>query len=426
MKGSFSKKATAALLTATLVASALSMPAQATESYARNITIQVDGRIIPQTDQKAFIKNSRTMVPLRTVMEGLNMDVKWDGTDWSITVKNPAKDETYAFYADKPYFLRYKKTGTDFIKLDVAPYITSSNRTVMPLRAIGETYGKVDWNNDTSTVVITGTATNPVQPQTPAAPIQPSNPFQPSLRPQQPSSEVNTPSNPFTPPVQKSALTSEELAWLKDRAKSGPQTEEDLARYEEFRTRKGLSSEEIDLLNAFWRYVPEFKKSLYYKALEAPRKPFTEDQLRMLELVNAARAEHGLQPVKLSPALCEGAEIRAREFNQSQKEYGVIDYESHMNALANGWKPHTRPDGSKPKTIINDIGLSQFSNYANMNENLYALPLNIANADSAMDGWLKSSEHKKNILNPNSKYLGTESVPSSFRDTMGYVQLFAI
>ena len=426
MKGSFSKKATAALLTATLVASALSMPAQATESYARNITIQVDGRIIPQTDQKAFIKNSRTMVPLRTVMEGLNMDVKWDGTDRSITVKNPAKDETYAFYADKPYFLRYKKTGTDFIKLDVAPYITSSNRTVMPLRAIGETYGKVDWNNDTSTVVITGTATNPVQPQTPAAPIQPSNPFQPSLRPQQPSSEVNTPSNPFTPPVQKSALTSEELAWLKDRAKSGPQTEEDLARYEEFRTRKGLSSEEIDLLNAFWRYVPEFKKSLYYKALEAPRKPFTEDQLRMLELVNAARAEHGLQPVKLSPALCEGAEIRAREFNQSQKEYGVIDYESHMNALANGWKPHTRPDGSKPKTIINDIGLSQFSNYANMNENLYALPLNIANADSAMDGWLKSSEHKKNISNPNSKYLGTESVPSSFRDTMGYVQLFAI
>lgn len=391
MKGSFSKKATAALLAATLVASTAPLPAQATESYARNITIQVDGRIIPQTDQKAFIKNNRTMVPLRTVMEGLNMAVEWNNEKRSITVKNPAKDETYTFYADKPYFLRYKKAGTDFIKLDVAPYITSSNRTVMPLRAIGETYGKVDWNNDTSTVVITGTAANPVQPQTPA----PTNPFQPSLRPQQPSSEINTPSNPFTPPVQKSALTSEELAWLKDRAKSGPQTEEDLARYEEFRTRKGLSSEEIDLLNAFWRYVPEFKKSLYYKALEAPRKPFTEDQLRMLELVNAARAEHGLQPVKLSPALCEGAEIRAREFNQSQKEYGVIDYESHMNALANGWKPHTRPDGSKPKTVINDIGLSQFSNYANMNENLYALPLNIANADSAMDGWLKSSEHKK-------------------------------
>ncbi|SDD58845.1 stalk domain-containing protein [Peptococcus niger] len=423
MKGSFSKKATAALLAAALVASTAPMPAQATESYARNITIQVDGRTIPQTDQKAFIKDSRTMVPLRTVMEGLNMAVEWNNEKRSITVKNPAKDETYTFYADKPYFLRYKKAGTDFIKLDVAPYITSSNRTVMPLRAIGETYGKVDWDNANSIVKITGNATAPNQPSAPT--VTPNNPSQPAVTPQQPSSEVNAPSQPNTHPVQKSALASEELAWLKDRAKSGPQTEEDLARYEEFRTRKGLSSEEIDLLNAFWRYVPEFKKSLYYKALEAPRKPFTADQLRMLELVNAARAEHGLQPVKLSPALCEGAEIRAREFNQSQKEYGVIDYESHMNALANGWKPHTRPDGSKPKTIINDIGLSQFSNYANMNENLYALPLNIANADSAMDGWLKSSEHKKNILNPNSKYLGTASISSGFRDTMGYVQLFA-
>lgn len=423
MKGSFSKKATAALLAAALVASTAPMPAQATESYARNITIQVDGRTIPQTDQKAFIKDSRTMVPLRTVMEGLNMAVEWNNEKRSITVKNPAKDETYTFYTDKPYFLRYKKAGTDFIKLDVAPYITFSNRTVMPLRAIGETYGKVDWDNANSIVNITGNATAPNQPSAPT--VTPNNPSQPAVTPQQPSSEVNAPSQPNIPPVQKSALTSEELAWLKDRAKSGPQTEEDLARYEEFRTRKGLSSEEIDLLNAFWRYVPEFKKSLYYKALEAPRKPFTEDQLRMLELVNAARAEHGLQPVKLSPALCEGAEIRAREFNQSQKEYGVIDYESHMNALANGWKPHTRPDGSKPKTVINDIGLSQFSNYANMNENLYALPLNIANADSAMDGWLKSSEHKKNILNPNSKYLGTASISSGFRDTMGYVQLFA-
>ncbi len=424
MKGSFSKKATAALLTATLVASALSLPAQATESYARSIKITVDGRTIPQTDQKAFIKNSRTMVPLRTVMEGLNMAVEWNNEKRSITVKNPAKDETYTFYADKPYFLRYKKAGTDFIKLDVAPYITSSNRTVMPLRAIGETYGRVDWNNDTSTVIITGTATNPVQPQTPAAPIQPSNPFQPSLRPQQPSSEVNTPSNPFTPPVQKSALTSEELAWLKDRAKSGPQAEEDLARYEEFRTRKGLSSEEIDLLNAFWRYVPEFKKSLYYKALEAPRKPFTEDQLRMLELVNAARAEHGLQPVKLSPALCEGAEIRARETAiVLQGVNSVAEFEAKEAA---GWNPHSRLDGSKPKTVLNDIGLDKFFQYGNINENLGSTlassQLDYYSANEAVERWLNSPGHRANILNPSNKYAG---FGYDYSNNQHRIQLFA-
>ena len=421
MKGSFSKKATAALLTATLVASALSLPAQATESYARNITITVDGRTIPQTDQKAFIKNSRTMVPLRTVMEGLNMAVEWNNEKRSITVKNPAKDETYTFYADKPYFLRYKKAGTDFIKLDVAPYITSSNRTVMPLRAIGETYGRVDWNNDTSTVIITGTGTQPANPVQPSNPVQPATPVQPN---QVPSSEVSKPSNPSTPQVQKGALNSEELAQLKALAQAGPQTEEDVARVEGFKARKGLSSEEIELINAFMRQVPEFKKAQYYKALEAPRKPFTADQLRMLELVNAARAEHGLDPVKLSPALCEGAEIRAREFNQSQKEYGVVDYDSHMKALTNGWNPHVRPDRSKPKTIINDVGLSQFSKYANMNENLYALPTKLSNADNAMDGWMKSAEHKSNILTPSNKYLGVAAVSSNFRDTIGYVQLF--
>lgn len=422
MKGSFSKKATAALLAATLVASALSMPAQATESYARNITIQVDGRIIPQTDQKAFIKNSRTMVPLRTVMEGLNMDVKWNGTDRSITVKNPAKDETYAFYADKPYFLRYKKTGTDFIKLDVAPYITSSNRTVMPLRAIGETYGKVDWDNANSIVKITGNATAPNQPSAPT--VTPNNPSQPAVTPQQPSSEVNAPSQPNIPPVQKSALTSEELAWLKDRAKSGPQTEEDLARYEEFRTRKGLSSEEIDLLNAFWRYVPEFKKSLYYKALEAPRKPFTADQLRMLELVNAARAEHGLQPVKLSPALCEGAEIRARETAiVLQGVNSVAEFEAKEAA---GWNPHSRLDGSKPKTVLNDIGLDKFFQYGNINENLGSTlassQLDYYSANEAVERWLNSPGHRANILNPSNKYAG---FGYDYSNNQHRIQLFA-
>ncbi|MFP5528730.1 stalk domain-containing protein, partial [Peptococcus simiae] len=68
MKGSLTKKATAAVLAVALLASA--SPVQAAESHARDITITVDGRTIPQTDQKAFIKDSRTMVPLRTVMEG--------------------------------------------------------------------------------------------------------------------------------------------------------------------------------------------------------------------------------------------------------------------------------------------------------------------------------------------------------------------
>ncbi|MFP5528705.1 CAP domain-containing protein, partial [Peptococcus simiae] len=247
------------------------------------------------------------------------------------------------------------------------------------------------------------------------------NPVQPSVTPSKPSSEVNTPSNPFTPQEQKSALTSEELAWLKDRAKSGPQTEEDLARYEAFRTRKGLSSEEIDLLNAFWQYVPEFKKSLYYQALEAPRKPFTADQLRMLELVNAARTEHGLKPVKLSPALCEGAEIRARETTETLKDNPT--YEGYEAKEAAGWNPHSRLDGNIPKTVLNDVGLEKFSKYFNVNENLATgfNSRNFESADYVFAGWMNSSGHRSNILNPSNAYAGFAYHSGS---TQNWIQLF--
>ena len=177
MKVSLTKRATAAVLAATLLATASSLPAQATESYARNITIQVDGRIIPQTDQKAFIKNNRTMVPLRTVMEGLNMDVKWNQSDRSITVTSKTnRDNSYLFYAGKPYFLARTGTHTQYVSLDVAPYITRQNRTVMPLRAIGETYGKVDWDNANSIVKITANKTAQSEPTV--------NPQEPKVTPQ--------------------------------------------------------------------------------------------------------------------------------------------------------------------------------------------------------------------------------------------------
>ncbi|MFP5528701.1 CAP domain-containing protein, partial [Peptococcus simiae] len=250
------------------------------------------------------------------------------------------------------------------------------------------------------------------------------NPVQPSLRPQQPSSEVNTPSNPFTPQEQKGALNSTELAQLKALAQSGPQTEEDLARYEAFRTRKGLSSEEIDLLNAFWRYVPEFKKSLYYQALEAPRKPFTADQLRMLKLVNAARAEHGLKPVKLSPALCEGAEIRARETGEALQGINTLaDFEAKEAA---GWNPHSRLDGSHPNTLMNDLNLSQFKTYIRFNENL-ATRFYAKNylSSEAFNGWMNSPGHRANILNPSNKFMGL-AYSAGDKDNQHWVQIFAI
>ncbi|MFM9414114.1 stalk domain-containing protein [Peptococcus simiae] len=433
MKGSLTKKATAAVLAAALLASA--SPAQATESHARDITITVDGRTIPQTDQKAFIKDGRTMVPLRTVMEGLKMNVNWVESNRSIFVSDTAKNLTYVFYADKPYFNVYGTTGKEPIRkvnLDVAPYITVNNRVVVPLRAIGETYGKVDWNNDTSTVAIT--AGQVAQPSTPAKPTtptvkppvaQPNKPAQPtpapSVKPSEPTIKP-TPSEPSKPSVkkEKKALSNEERTFLKGIIANGlsdkaSEAKAQVVRINEIKDKyvgwannPAIECEEVDndlILDAV-RGKPDVELLSFYEALEAPRKPFTADQLRMLELINAARAEHGLKPVKLSPALCEGADIRAREYDIDQKRVGAVDYNSHMKAKANGWNPHIRLDGTEPTTVLKDLGLSQFISKATLWENLATIFTDENNPDEIFNMWMNSPGHKANILYPNHKYVG--------------------
>ncbi|MFM9414542.1 CAP domain-containing protein, partial [Peptococcus simiae] len=155
--------------------------------------------------------------------------------------------------------------------------------------------------------------------------------------------------------------------------------------------------------------------------LEAPRKPFTADQLRMLELVNAARAEHGLQPVKLSPALCEGAEIRARETTEALKDNPT--YEGYEAKEAAGWNPHSRLDGNIPKTVLNDVGLKKFSKYFNVNENLATgfNSRNFESVDYVFAGWMNSPGHRSNILNPSNAYAGFGCHSGS---TQNWIQLF--
>ncbi|MFM9414541.1 CAP domain-containing protein, partial [Peptococcus simiae] len=157
--------------------------------------------------------------------------------------------------------------------------------------------------------------------------------------------------------------------------------------------------------------------------LEAPRKPFTADQLRMLELVNAARAEHGLKPVKLSPALCEGAEIRARETTEALQ--GINSLAGFEAKEAAGWNPHRRLDGSKPSTVLNDVGLSQFIKQGNLSENLGSTlttsDRDLYSPEEAVNRWMNSPGHRGNILKPYNKYAGFGYHAGS---TQNWIQLF--
>ena len=402
MKGSFSKKATAALLAATLVASTPPLPAQAAESYARNITIQVDGRTIPQTDQKAFIKDGRTMVPLRTVMEGLNMDVKWNQSDRSITVTSKAnRDNSYLFYAGKPYFLARTGTQTRHVGLDVAPYITRQNRTVMPLRAIGETYGKVDWDNANSIVKITANKTVESKPTI--------TPQEPKVTPQVPPEQAK----PQEPKVQE----KDQPVWTQE-PKDQPGTDKPAnydnppAGYRYIKMMDSTGNLTYKLVEIHESTVPtiptdnrDYDQLLKEDAANNTVENHAKEAQEVLDLVNAYRAQAGVQPLKLSPILSKAADIRAREdltdFHAStKKEYNDELWRRHDAGTA-----HTRPDGSKFSTVINDIGWNYDGYPRTLAENMVSTSTHYT-SKKLVDGWYNSPRHRANMLLPKIEYMG--------------------
>lgn len=100
-----------------------------------------------------FIENDRTMVPLRFIAEERGAKVLWFA------------DESKAVVVYKKIFIElwvdqgkdYIRVNGKFYKVDVAPY-TYHDRTVVPVRFFAEFMnGKVDWIEETQTVIITFT-----------------------------------------------------------------------------------------------------------------------------------------------------------------------------------------------------------------------------------------------------------------------------
>ena len=99
----------------------------------------------------------------------------------------------------------------------------------------------------------------------------------------------------------------------------------------------------------------------------------------VLRLVNEARAEAGLSPLKTDPTLTKAAMKRAEE---QLELYG-----------------HTRPDGSGCFTVFGDYGLC----YRAVGENVAA---GYATPEEVVNGWLNSSGHRANIMSSDYQYIG--------------------
>ncbi|MBQ7266246.1 MAG: copper amine oxidase N-terminal domain-containing protein [Firmicutes bacterium] len=131
-----------------LILTGMFTAALCTSAFAANVYILIDGKEVESDTEPQITAEGRTIVPLRVISENLGGDVDWDGEEKVVTVK---KD-------DKKLVLKIGENvmdnnGTE-LKLD-SPAVIINSRTMVPLRAISESFGcNVDWDGETKTVLI--------------------------------------------------------------------------------------------------------------------------------------------------------------------------------------------------------------------------------------------------------------------------------
>ena len=99
----------------------------------------------------------------------------------------------------------------------------------------------------------------------------------------------------------------------------------------------------------------------------------------VVDLVNEERAKENLAPVSLNRTATDAAQVRAEEAKESFS--------------------HTRPNGTRCFTALAEAGLD----YAYAGENLAG---RIKTPEKAVDAWMNSPSHRKNIMNPNYSQIG--------------------
>ena len=147
------KKVLSVLLALCLVASFFVVPASAEEP----INVFVNEKEV-EFDVSPAIINSRTMVPLRAIFEALGAEVDWDEETRTVTAWrdevyiNVTIDSNVMFVCGKP------------VSLD-SPAIIMDSRTLVPVRAISESFGcEVEWIADKRDVMIWDMEPQPIDP----------------------------------------------------------------------------------------------------------------------------------------------------------------------------------------------------------------------------------------------------------------------
>lgn len=131
-----------------LIAAAISLASAARVALADSgIRVIIDGNSVA-FDVEPQLINDRTVVPMRAVFEALGAKVVWESNTKTVFAH---KDETYIQVRVGDYYII--KDGEP-IKLD-SPAVIVEDRTLVPVRAISESFGySVSWDSGTQTVNI--------------------------------------------------------------------------------------------------------------------------------------------------------------------------------------------------------------------------------------------------------------------------------
>ncbi len=106
------------------------------------IRLTVDGKDVTATAMPV-VKNGRTLVPIRVVVEQLGAEVFWNENDRTVLI---AKDNGSIKLKIDSRLVQSDNSGKQYFLSDVAPIIINS-RTYVPLRLIGNMLGiGVDWS----------------------------------------------------------------------------------------------------------------------------------------------------------------------------------------------------------------------------------------------------------------------------------------
>lgn len=129
-----------------------------TPVLAKDISIYINNNKI-ETPDAPYIKDSRTLVPIRVISENLGVEVGWNQDTKEVLLQKDNK-ETILPIGKKHYIQDGQEISTD-----IAPEINNS-RTFVPLRLIAELYGKqVNWDQASYSVLINDEGTEVIIPK---------------------------------------------------------------------------------------------------------------------------------------------------------------------------------------------------------------------------------------------------------------------